>query len=341
MNHGSLQFPTYSDMNFDLDVGEENRDIRIQYARLPFRLLVPGNRSKYGRALNVDCEDSWHHYLFSSLSKLAKCMDHPSGFGTGILLLCPKEGAIIGPISPGSTEKHSCFVDRIHHFLDGGDAGATIPCRLLCPHVPSHTSRPRSSTHHSFIDAIADSSKFLLYEAYGCRHLNSPLQLFPLLSFDILGDADFENDMATLLPNLREHVERYFKGVGHPDDPLFTNLVSSTQLATDNQDVCYRARRFVKLISGITLLPPGLKDFTIAIHQDISVSATFNGHYDIHKDFLPPMFHACTYQMDLWANNALRSFLRSPLPRDNNIVTPFDACLHAALIDAGEDSFNA
>ncbi|KAG2050827.1 hypothetical protein BDR06DRAFT_974252 [Suillus hirtellus] len=129
-----------------------------------------------------------------------------------------------------------------------------------------------SSTHHSFIDAIADSSKFLLYGAYSCHHLNSPLQLFPLLSFDILGDADFENDMATLLPNLREHVEHYFKGVRHPDDPLFTNLVSSTQLATDNQD----------LISGITLLPPGLKDFTIAIHQDISISATFNGHYDVH-----------------------------------------------------------
>lgn len=69
--------------------------------------------------------------------------------------------------------------------------------------------------------------------------------------------------MATLLPNLREHVEHYFKGVGHPYDPLFTNPISSTQLATDNQDVCYHARRFVKLISGITLLPPGLKDFTV------------------------------------------------------------------------------
>ncbi|KAG2126900.1 hypothetical protein DEU56DRAFT_758730 [Suillus clintonianus] len=138
-----------------------------------------------------------------------------------------------------------------------------------------------SPTHHSFIGAISNSSKFLLYEAYSCRRLSSPLQLFPLLSFDVLGDADFENDMATLLPNLREHVERYFKGVGHPADPLFTNLVSSAQLATDNQDICYRARRFVKLISGITLLPPGLRNFTITVHQDISISATFNGHYDV------------------------------------------------------------
>lgn len=53
------------------------------------------------------------------------------------------------------------------------------------------------------------------------------------------------------------------------------------------------------------------------------------------------MFHACTYQMDLWANDALRSFLRSPLPQDDNMVTPFDTCLHAALIDTGEDNFNA
>ncbi|KIK36681.1 hypothetical protein CY34DRAFT_109435 [Suillus luteus UH-Slu-Lm8-n1] len=135
MNAGSLQFPTYSDMNFDLDVGEENRDIRIQYARLPFQLLVPGNHSKYGRALNVDCEDSWHCYSFSSLSKLAKHVDHPSCFGTGILLLCPKEGAIIGPISPGSTETHSCFVDHIHHFLNGGDA-VILPEYSLTALVP-------------------------------------------------------------------------------------------------------------------------------------------------------------------------------------------------------------
>lgn len=125
-----------------------------------------------------------------------------------------------------------------------------------------------------FYQAISNSSKFLLYEAYGCRRLSSPLQLFPLLSFDVLGDTDFENDMAILLPNLREHMERYFKGVGHPSDPLFTNLISSTQLATNNQDVCYRARRFLKLISGITLLPPGLKDFTVCMLNHVK-SLTF------------------------------------------------------------------
>lgn len=190
MNAGSLQFPTYSDMNFDLDVDEENRDIRIQYARLPFRLLVPGNRSKYGRALNVDCEDSWHRYSFSSLSKLAKRVDHPSGFGTGILLLCmsavtcssliayiyfagPKEGAIIGPISPGSTEKHSCFVDHIHHFLNGGDAGTAIPCRLLCPHVPSHTSRIQP--HRSRSTSVSDIDDDHMHRPRSCSVIDSDI----------------------------------------------------------------------------------------------------------------------------------------------------------------------
>jgi hypothetical protein len=71
--------------------------------------------------------------------------------------------------------------------------------------------------------------------------------------------------MAPLLPNLREHVERYFKGIGHPVDPLFTDLIGSARQAADNQDVCYRARRFVKLTSGITLLPLESTKFTVCL----------------------------------------------------------------------------
>jgi hypothetical protein len=88
MRLGSLEFPTYSDMHFDLDLDEENRDIRVQYARLPFRLIMPGNRSRYpGRPLSIDAENSWRRYTFAAFSKVAKRVDHPSG-QVGVILLC-------------------------------------------------------------------------------------------------------------------------------------------------------------------------------------------------------------------------------------------------------------
>ncbi|KAG1803381.1 hypothetical protein EV424DRAFT_1351520 [Suillus variegatus] len=65
----------------------------------------------------ANTENSWWRYTFAALSKLAKRVDHPSG-QVGVLLLCPEEGAIIGPISSGSTEKHACFADRIYYFLE-------------------------------------------------------------------------------------------------------------------------------------------------------------------------------------------------------------------------------
>jgi hypothetical protein len=54
------------------------------------------------------------------------------------------------------------------------------------------------------------------------------------------------------------------------------------------------------------------------------------------------MFHACTYQMDLWANDALSSFLHLPaLEDDDDTVTPLDLCMHTALFAVGQDEFNA
>jgi hypothetical protein len=104
-----------------------------------------------------------------------------------------------------------------------------------------------------------------LYHAYACRQLTSPFDLFPFLSVDASGDADFLSDMAALLPNLQEHVKRYFKGVGHPSHPAFTNVIASGQLDLDNQDSCYRVRRFVKLMSGISLLPSSKRSFTVCV----------------------------------------------------------------------------
>jgi hypothetical protein len=89
MQLGSLDFPSYSDMHFDLAPTEENREIRIQYARLPYRLLVPGNCSKNpGRTLSIDSQDSWHRYTFAAVSRLAKKLDHPSSSTMGILFFC-------------------------------------------------------------------------------------------------------------------------------------------------------------------------------------------------------------------------------------------------------------
>ncbi|KAG1852845.1 hypothetical protein DFJ58DRAFT_790111 [Suillus subalutaceus] len=198
-----------------------------------------------------------------------------------------------------------------------------------------------SLSHFSFIAVISGSSKYILHQAYACRQLSSPVQLFPFLSFETSGDTNFKSDMDILLPSLQEHLKRYFRGIGHPLHPLFAGVIEPAQRAIDNQDLCYRARRFIKLMSGISLLPSDDKSFTIILNQNIPDMATFNKQYDVQSDLLPPVFHACTYTMDLFANPVLRTFLQHPLPGDDLTVTPFDICLHAALFDAGHDVFNA
>jgi hypothetical protein len=57
--------------------------------------------------------------------------------------------------------------------------------------------------------------------------------------------------LSPLLRSFKIAVERYLRGHGHPMDPSFAGLISSD----DTPDEHYRARRFVKVLSGVNLLP--------------------------------------------------------------------------------------
>jgi hypothetical protein len=77
--------------------------------------------------------------------------------------------------------------------------------------------------------------------------------LIPLLRFEIDGDAVFRAHMSPMLESFQDAFYRYLRGSGHPNDPLFSAFTVQEGAAADPN---YRARRFVKVLSGIHLLPP-------------------------------------------------------------------------------------
>ena len=107
---------------------------------------------------------------------------------------------------------------------------------------------------------ILQSSKTILITAYN-RRITSGIQLIPLLTYKVFGDdEEFERRMTDTKPKLVKAIERYFLGTGHPNVPLFNDIVAPTRFEADNKDPGYRAKRFVKMLSGISLLPPkGIK----------------------------------------------------------------------------------
>jgi hypothetical protein len=74
---------------------------------------------------------------------------------------------------------------------------------------------------------------------------------------------EFRSNLARLLPTFKRTIERYFRGHGHPRHPLIDPLVDPSTQSEDNQDPLYCARRFVKLLSGISLLPPNGIKFSV------------------------------------------------------------------------------
>lgn len=76
---GRVELPSNPDTNFDPPSTEPNRDYRVQYQRLPFRVLSAGNRSAYGRTINPDTEgDSWSRFQFFAFKKLVMRIPHPA-----------------------------------------------------------------------------------------------------------------------------------------------------------------------------------------------------------------------------------------------------------------------
>lgn len=90
--------------------------------------------------------------------------------------------------------------------------------------------------------------------------------------------------MSPLLRSFEDAFHRYLRGSGRPTDPSLAAFIMDDDAATDPN---YRARRFVKVLSGINLLPPTtLRIFKINLVQSIPNSATFGGQYNVRCFFL-------------------------------------------------------
>ena len=117
--------------------------------------------------------------------------------------------------------------------------------------------------------AIKNSSKQLLYSSYN-RQLRSPFQLLPYINYIV----DSSNDILAftsheLLSKVERMVARYLLGKGHPFPDRVHGLVSDDleiRLASDDQ--CYRARRFIKVLSGLPLLPSKSVKFLVRFSVD-------------------------------------------------------------------------
>ncbi|KAG1724819.1 uncharacterized protein EDB91DRAFT_1255060 [Suillus paluster] len=195
-----------------------------------------------------------------------------------------------------------------------------------------------STTHKSVIEMLKLSSKWLLSHCYHRRITNGE-QVISHLDFVVCGDPTFESATAPpLVVQLRSVFEHYFCGIGHPPHPQMADLVNEAQRDIDNADPAYRACRFVKLLSGVTLLPPPGQDFTIYVHQTIPETVCFAGQYHRDNGLLPPSIHACNYSMDVWFNRKMMPILgKSPL--SDSDIAELEFMLHCVIFDAGQDSF--
>ena len=118
---------------------------------------------------------------------------------------------------------------------------------------------------------LKSSAKFLTSQSYHRRVTNGE-QVLSRLEFIISGNSTFESVTTPLVPQLRSVFECYLRGVGHPLHPQMSNLIDVAQRDIDNANPAYRACRFVKLLSGITLLPPPGQFFTVRLFFSIVLS---------------------------------------------------------------------
>ncbi|KAG2127055.1 hypothetical protein BD769DRAFT_1640162 [Suillus cothurnatus] len=130
----------------------------------------------------------------------------------------------------------------------------------------------------------------------------------------------------------------YLRGSGHANNPLFSAFTIQEGATADPN---YCAHCFIKVLSGIHLLPPTtLRLFKINLVQHIPDSVTFNGQYNINEDVILLLPHMCLYTMDVFINPPLIKYLQNP-SNDPQELTAFDRCLHYAFLEAGDDGFNA
>ncbi|KAG2108385.1 uncharacterized protein F5147DRAFT_652765 [Suillus discolor] len=147
-----VYFPPEPECSFDLDASAPNREFRIQFQHLPFRLLKISYQMPKGHYLSFNATETWQDYAFHALSKCVNQIQHPTDPNVGLLIICPKYGPLIGPIQQHSTQHHMCFADRAFKILidadeeeleyQGLEPGDTVSveCKAFCP-LMAGTSR--------------------------------------------------------------------------------------------------------------------------------------------------------------------------------------------------------
>jgi len=139
-----------------------------------------------------------------------------------------------------------------------------------------------------FVEEIETSSKYLLSRSYNRRIVNGH-QILPKLAFflDAGVSQEFRNRLEPLVPTIKAMFSRYIVGHGHPSKEDITGMISDTQMDQDNRDPAYRAKRLVKMISGMQILPMTDRTFNIIIQERITDAASFGRQYDVcHYKYL-------------------------------------------------------
>lgn len=137
-------------------------------------------------------------------------------------------------------------------------------------------------------------SKPLLCDTYNRRITNGD-QIIPLLTYELHGSVTFRADMEPVVPRIKAALARYLRGTGHPVHPNFDadNLIDPATRELDDRDPGYRARRFVKLLSGLSYVPAYKTQlFKVCF---LVLSLIYSQFEDVISDcYLPTSYRCCS-----------------------------------------------
>ncbi|KAG2114773.1 uncharacterized protein F5147DRAFT_770088 [Suillus discolor] len=156
-----------------------------------------------------------------------------------------------------------------------------------------------------------------------------------MLRFEVDGDSTFCSQISPHLHFFKNAVLEYLRGTGHPAHSMFEGLDDSEAIHPNH---C--ARQFVKVLSGIPLLPSDSSTcFKVIVVQNVPQDTCFGGALNPETDLIPPIAHACMHRLDIFANAPIINWLVTA-PSTCVDESPLGICLHTALVELGEDSFN-
>jgi hypothetical protein len=112
------------------------------------------------------------------------------------------------------------------------------------------------------------SIKPLLEETYN-RRLTEPIQILHLVQFPTMADTDIlpgtekmefgtpssGRELKLLEERFMMHFTRYIHGAGHPDAPVYTELIQEKDRNAAKADRAFRARQFLTQMGGVAFLP--------------------------------------------------------------------------------------